>query len=72
MHSGTQCHTLQLPPGTKSHTLQLPPGTQCHTLQLPQSDYFSSSGEAARVEGRYKGTGVSGIGVHDVKLTKNQ
>ena len=31
---------------------------------------FGEKGEVA--EGRYKGTELSGIGIHDVKLTKNQ
>lgn len=47
------------------------------TLELPRRDGFCLFvfflGEVVRVEGRYEGIGeMSGIGVHDVKLTKTQ
>ena len=50
-------------------------GTHCNTLQLAGQNFFiffSLEREVARVKGRFKETEMDGIGVHDVKFTKNQ
>ena len=48
--------------------------THCDALQLPQQDnFFLFGGEVARVEGYVQGErGMSTIGMHDRRLTKNQ
>ena len=48
-------------------------GAHCDTLQLPEHDFFFSVGSRLQGYRAFQGEGeMSGIGVHDMKFTKNQ